>query len=56
LGKADIQIIMGLQHHGGTMGRPRSLSEVEFMVIAAAAKWDSWALHRPHSLGTQHQA
>lgn len=54
MGKADIQIIRELQHLGGTMGRPRSMSETEFMDIAAAAKWDSWALHRLRSLGAQH--
>lgn len=51
MGKADIQTIRELKHHGSTMGKPRSVSEAEFMERAGAAKRDSWALHKPHSPG-----
>lgn len=44
-GEADIHIIRELRQFGGMMGRPRSLSEAEFMDRAAAGKWDSWAVY-----------
>lgn len=37
MGKADVQIVRELQHHGGPMVRLRSVSEAEFIDKAAAA-------------------